>query len=581
MGAFLLCKKEISPEKIEAGLHVFQEKGFGAPMESQMGDYRLFLYRKLMISENNIRIDGPFVLAAIGTPVYKGKTYSKSLDAIFEDLKSSHFKYTEMYGSYILLFYDGMQIQFVFDDMKQLPVYSSDDGAAISSSFLACAKTYNGTLSIDKLACLEKLCTGMITGNNTLFKEISRSLPENLNGYVEISTVNDRFEAKRKGQSLKSETQKQLTCLNEEIDEISSLVSEYGADMGLSGGYDSRLMYGMLQSKHGDKLSVHTHCTKGAHEKEIRIATQLADMYHKKLNICPTVPLQSMNKSEAEETLKTNIYLFDGYSDSHYGTFSSTYSKEYRRTVCDEHLVFFTGVSGEIYRNYRKISKPVFTKEYFDTYVFYCHYQNVLKSQSLVDSLRQYVMNKAFLEMGKEPTVVMNPEDVRRYNACVRLPYKASCASSAFNQLCFYDAPCSHRAAIIESMAADHVVGDDCQLESEMILSLDKRFEDVPVAKVDTSSIGKPDFITTIKRFIYSRLPMSVVRRRKLINTETAIGEQIVKQSKWMQEAVNYTKRLMGQDISLDCLIGNKNSYQNTVFSCSVLYGFKDQIRIE
>ena len=581
MGAFLLCRNGNKTENINRALQVFGEKGFDEPIQFQLGDYRLFSFRKQLVPEQNTRNDDHAVLAAVGTPVYKHKSYSDTLDTAFKDLKSGHFEYAEMYGSYVLLYYDGAHIRFIFDDMGQLPIYSSCDGSVISTSFLACAKAYDGDLTIDTMACLEKLCTGMITGTSTLFTEISRSLPESLKGIEVQAAANKTLNPGRKGEALGSEAQKQISCLNEELDEIGSLVSEYGGDMGLSGGYDSRLMYGLLQNKYGDKLSVHTHCTKGAHEKEIKIAAQLADMYNKKLNICPTIPLHSMDGSEAEETLKTNVYLFDGYSDSHYGTFSSTYSKDYRKAVSDGRLVFFTGVSGEIYRNYRKISKPVFTKGYFDTYVFYCHYQNALRNQGLAASLRQYVMDKAFQEMGKEPGAVMTPKDVRRYNACVRLPYKASCASSAFNQLCFYDAPCAHRAAIQESMAADHVVGDDSQLEAEMILSVDKRFGEIPVAKVDTSSIGKTDFTTSVKRFVYSRLPMSTIRKRKLLNNDTSIGEQIVRQSEKIQDAVDYTKGLLEKQISLDCLIGNRNSYQNTVFLCRTLYEFKDKICTE
>lgn len=581
MGAFLLCKEGLKMENIRQGLQVFSEKGFEEPIELQLGDYRLFSFRKQLVHESNIRNDGYVVFTAVGTPVYKHKSYADTLDAVFEDLKSGKFEYAEMYGSYVLLFYDGANIRFVIDDMSQLPLYSACDGSIISTSFLACAKAYRGDLTIDKMACLEKLCTGMITGTCTLFMEISRSLSDSLKGVEVITKADNILSSRRKGETLWIEAQKQIACLNEELDEIRSLVNEYGSDMGLSGGYDSRLMYGLLQNKYGDKLSVHTHYTKGAHEKEIKIATQLADMYHKKLNICPTVPLQSMDGSEAEDTLKTNVYLFDGYSDSHYGTFSSTYSKNYRKAVNYGRLVFFTGVSGEIYRNYRKISKPVFTNGYFDTYVFYCHYQNALRNHGLAVSLRQYVMDKAFQEMGKEPTAIMTPKDVRRYNACVRLPYKASCASSAFNQLCFYDAPCAHRVAIQESMAADHVIGDDSQLEAEMILLVDKRFKEVPFAKVDTSSIGKTNFTTVVKRFVYSRLPMSVIRKRKLLRNKTSIGEQIVKQSERMQDAINYTKNLIGKDISIDCLIVNKNSYQNTIFMCRTLYEFKDQIRSE
>ena len=73
---------------------------------------------------------------------------------------------------------------------------------------------------------------------------------------------------------------------------------------------------------------------------------------------------------------------------------------------------------------------------------------------------------------------------------------------------------------------------------------------------------------------------MSVIRRRRLLKNETSIGEQIVKNSKKIQEAVDYAKGLIGKDVSIDCLIGNKNSYQNTVFLCRTLFELKEQIRL-
>ena len=580
MGAFLLCKNNTKTENIERGLLVFKEKGFEEPSVFQFGDFRLYSFRKqLLLDKQNTRTDGQIILVSVGTPIYKQKSYDETLDSVFEDLKKDQFEYTRMYGSYVLLYYDGNQIRLIMDDMQQLPIYSSCDGNVISTSFLACSKAYCGNLTLNKMACLEKLCTGMITGTSTLFEEITRSTPKQLPG-IAIVTGKDILNPCRKGKKLKLEAKKQIECLNHELDDIKSLVNEYGADIGLSGGYDSRLLYGLLHHKFGDNVSVHTHSTKGSHEKEIKIATQLADMYHKKLNVCPTIPLQSMDGLESEKILKSNVYLFDGYSDSHYGTFSSTYTKDYRNAVNSGHLVFFTGVSGEIYRNYRKISKPVFTKAYFDTYVFYCHYKKAIKDKTLAYSLRQYVIDKAYYEMDRKQFPIMTPKEVRRYNACVRLPYKASCASSAFNQLCFYDAPCSHRSAIQESIAADRVVGDDSKLEAEMILLIDNRFKNIPVVKVDTSSIGKLNFTTTLKRYFYSRLPMCVIRKRKLAKNESLIGEQIIKKSKTLRDAVEYTKDLFGEAISFECLIGNKNSYQNTVFLCRTLFEFYDRIRI-
>ena len=250
MGAFLLCKEELESENIQEGLQVFNEKGFEMPVELQVGSYRLFSFQKQLVHEANIRSDGRCILAAVGTPVYKHKSYADSLDAVFEDLKSGRFEYTGMYGSYVLMFYDGAHICFVLDDMRQMPLYSSCDGRIISTSFLACSKAYGGGLTINKMACLEKLCTGMITGTSTLFAEISRSLPESMKEIEIIAEAHSVLSSRRKGEALRSEAQMQIGCLYNELDAIAPLVGEYGADMGLSGGYDSRLMYGLLQNRY-------------------------------------------------------------------------------------------------------------------------------------------------------------------------------------------------------------------------------------------------------------------------------------------------------------------------------------------
>ena len=578
MGAFLLIKDGLSYNRIQDGLNIFKTKGFDKPKEFLFGDYRLFLYQKQMVPTMNVRKDGNITLASIGTPVYKNKSYDETLDLILHDLKSGKFDYSKMYGTYILIYYDGIKVHFIFDDMRQLPIYSSDNRTIVSSSFLACAKSYDGFLTVDKMSCLEKLCTGMIIGENTLFNEIKRVLQDDLSGFEILTRHHKLLKGKRKGYSLKTEAKRQLQHLEMGLDKIASLVGQYGADMGISGGYDSRLIYGLLAQKYGNMLSIHTHCTEGAHEKEIKIARQLAQLFGKDLHMKSTIPLQSMDSMNLEETLKTNVYLFDGYSDSHYGTFSSTYSKRYRKDVSDGRRVFFTGISGEIYRNYRKISKSVFTKNFFDVYVFYCHYKKALNNSQLESQLRQYVIQKSFAEMDTAYVSVMSPSSVRRYNACVRLPYKASCAAAAFNQLCFYDAPCTHRDILQESMEADHTVGDDARLEAEMIRLVDERLWSVPITKVDSTKIGDKSLKTNIKKYIYARLPMSFIKRRKLKNNKTTIGERIIVKSDQLKEAIGYSNKILGNMISFDSLIQNKNSYQNTIFFCRTLYEFKDKI---
>lgn len=580
MGAFLLCHKDVSEECLDISLSVFEKKGFKSPSVLSMGSYTLHSYRKQLIPEDNLRENGKYILAAYGTPIYKDKSYKDTLDLILSDFESNTFDVSQMYGSYFLVLFDGKIISFVIDDMCQMPVYCTSNGSVISSSFLACAKAYGTGLTINKPACLEKLCTGMLTGYYTYFNEVYRSKFDILPDIKVISTGIKTLSAKRSCYPLEEEAKKQINTVSEQLDHIDALVRDFGADMGLSGGYDSRLLYGLLAQKYRDYLSVHTHCTRGAHENEVRIAKQLASLFEKDVNMCPTIPLADMEESEIEKTLNMNMYLFDGYSDSHYGTFSSTYGREYREKVRQGKGILFTGISGEIYRNYRKISKYVFTNSYFDTYVFYCHFKKAIRNQKLVRELRQYVKNKAFNEMGVELSTIMSPQDVRKYNATVRLPYKASCASAAFNQLSFYDAPFSHQKSVQESIMADSVVGDDALLETIMIYLVDKRFWDIPVTKVDSTHIDDKSLLTTIKRYIFARLPLSIIKYRKLRGNNINIGNEIIKKCPIIKESLGYVNLLLGDEISLDPLISNKNSYQNTIYTCKTIFEFENQISI-
>lgn len=573
MGAIMIVDSHQNTLLTERSLAIFEDKGFSLPKIFSIGNWVVYIYPKQMLSLSNWRSDGEKHLFSVGTPVYGKREYSDTLDEIFSALKESRFDYSLLYGAFALFYWDGFRIRLYLDDMGQYPIYRSINDGVYTSSFLACAAAQAGSLHLNRFAVLEKLCTGMVTGTDTLFSEVSRvavsgfadtQIPLLLGGNsLPLDLPKSGFD-----KTIPQSADRQLETLRNHLLQMKSNVALYGADMGLSGGYDSRLLLALLADMDREHLSVHSHQTGDAHNKELIIAQQMASHYNLSVQIVPTVPLWELDVDSIMNELRENMLLFDGCSDSHYGTFGRTYSKEYRKAVSAGKRILFTGLSGEIYRNYRKIVKPVIWRSYLDTYVFFCTVRSPFRTLAVRRRLRAYITRKATYAMGRKPGLFVFPRFVQHYNVCVRLPHKAGCAASAFNQLMLYDAPCSHRAAAVSAAYARYIIGADALLEAEMIRRLNPVLFSLPVTKTDYSYMGVTPFHVELKKRVFALLPMSIIRWRKRKSQSTEDGVSYLKKCPDIQRALDRVQELLGKEINLKALIESSQSYQNALYTC-------------
>ncbi|MFW6015260.1 MAG: hypothetical protein ACOCRK_02335 [bacterium] len=585
MGALFMYKKDI-PVDLDSAYDIFQKKDFKNYKDFKLGDWNARIYKKQFILENNWREKGDYLLLVNGTPVYKGYSYSKSLDAIINDLSNNSFNENKMYGFYFMLFWNKNKKKFniLHDSMFQYPVYIYEEGNILSTSFLALTASIDKGININMNSLIEKLCTGFICGTDTLFKEVSK-LGYNggkplINNKYFIDITKDTYICKRKinSESRIKNAKIQIDFLKKQIKSMDKNIKKYGANIGLSGGYDSRLLLSLLTPKYKKYISAHSHLTVKSHQKDFNIAKKMAESEDVNFIYKKTVPFSEQTGYEMEKTIKENIYYFDGQNDNTYGTFNCTYNKVYRKTVSSGYNVFFTGLSGEIYRNYRKISKPLILDWFINTHICYINHEKMFKGENYLKDFKKNMKNKYFHILDMNPKNIVSSRWIKEFYGQIRFPHKASCAAGAHNQLALYDAPFAHKLSLENSYKSLNVIGDDAELEEEMLRYSNKKLSSLPMTK-GFKNKGKRLFYTKILNWFYARLPMPIVKLRIKMkyNYNKNNVPYILKNCNWLAESFEYVQKNC-PNLRLDILLNQSSSYKNLLYTCGVLYLLRENI---
>ena len=104
-------------------------------------------------------------------------------------------------------------------------------------------------------------------------------------------------------------------------------------DVGLSSGFDCRLILALTKNTLKNRLHIHSHNTNGVHDKEIKYAKEIAKIYGSGVNLIPTLRIEDSDEEIIKETLKENVSFFDGNSARHLGSFSQTYTSWYKNST--------------------------------------------------------------------------------------------------------------------------------------------------------------------------------------------------------------------------------------------------------
>ncbi len=363
MGAFFLNHKSSSLSFRQLD-EIYEKKGFIHPAMFKLGDYHLRLYPKQLIGIPNFYIDGTKSVYACGSLFYKGLGYVNSLKALLKDHFADNIDPGELYGNYVLLFYDEISsgIDLYIDPAFLKNVYYSDKAKVISSDFLAIMYGTNGKFTLNNKAIVENITTGHLIPPDTCVNEILKLDKINIRslgkffGGISFGTVDPTSDTApvSRAEAIVDANHK----LSAYFKSAAELSDEFGAHFGLTGGFDSRLLL-MHARKHLKNLMTNSFWRTAS--KEYVNAKELARVSGLDFFSFEHKPFL---KPAPEVMMKYAFYFFDGQVRSQ-NRWDEEYNQPgYTAEISQGKYVGFHGSGGEQYRNADRFYGKISLKQY-------------------------------------------------------------------------------------------------------------------------------------------------------------------------------------------------------------------------
>ncbi|MDP8205236.1 MAG: hypothetical protein P9L92_01125 [Candidatus Electryonea clarkiae] len=492
MGAFFLFKNREDFNE-NAVKQIFFDKGFNLPREFNLEEMTLWLYRKQLVEEDNFfESETGSTIYSVGTIIYKGKSYRDSLAQFLTDFETCCIDVEQIIGSYCLIIYCGGKLSLFIDPINSYHTFINSSQTIISSSFLALLKAHRRKLKLNRPACLENLTTGFITGPDTIVEGIQlingqliKQIKSNLFEFPDFSI--DMQLGSLCSNGIESCVRDQVDHLIEYYHQIEPCAKQYGVDLGLSGGYDSTLIFSLCDYL-SVKPAIHTHWTDDSHSATKKSAEEIAATRGLDVKCIRTKDPDIMSEEEINSNIKELIYYFDGRNCQGFGFYTEVYTKSYRKRILGDNKLGLNGIAGEIYRNWDRngYKKVNFADWMFRTLMFNSVKYAFRERKDRISNTN-YIKEKTAAILGLNNINTIDNYTIRRYYGEVRSPYSHAVKSNSEHQLSFFLTPFGEYQSIRLAYKALPYLGLTGKFQSAMIKSLDGN-----VADNITSSYGFP-----------------------------------------------------------------------------------------
>ncbi len=331
----------------------FARAGLPPPQRFPLGRWELLLYGKQLggggFSAGEPATGMTFV---VGTLVYRGLTPAESAVALHRDFQRGEVCWERLLGTYCVLRWSAGQLSLLTDPRALLGVYADEDGRFVTSSFLAGVGAKGGRARLNEETCIAVIATGCLFGQETEIRGVRRLVAggteDAISGVVRMRRPEPELES-RPRKRLADEVARQAETLGRYFREIASTAAAFGVELGLSGGYDSRLLL-LLARGLGAPMSVHT-LWKSGFDKDVDIARRVARQAGVPLKEVPVSPVETLGEEEIVQRLEESLHVCDGQARVNLGWLSPYRTREHRLKVLGEIRLGLNGIGGEQYRN--------------------------------------------------------------------------------------------------------------------------------------------------------------------------------------------------------------------------------------
>lgn len=486
MGAFLLFKKPALLCVNDARL-IFGKKGFSAPSEFDLGRWTLLQYGKILPSpKNHITGADGTSLHACGTVVYRGLGYRDSLHRLLTDFRDGQVDQEQLLGGFCLLYWDGRSISILMDRSRTFHVFGNEERTCLSSSFLAVLSASPIARPLNRLAACEKLATGYIVGPDTMVAGIQQ-VDGDVGATYRTEEDGARFVPVRarppiavQREGMADSIARQISRLQTHFRAMDALHVESHGELGLSSGYDSRLVLACARFL-SRPMDLHTHGTQGIHDAEMDIVRQIASRRELALSQVFTRRIEDHGVEEIAAILDDGLHFYDGRCSHNMGAFGEVYTRAYKARVLGAHRLGWNGLGGEIYRNYYfTADRSVNLRHWLDRHIYYPFASEAWGNVEEYEAMHRHRVAKMAHRLGTSVPERAGFFWLRRYYSEIRMPDCDAANNDALNQLAFFHTPFMDAALVAEALHATPHIGFGGAYQSRLIRELDPHLAAFP-----------------------------------------------------------------------------------------------------
>ncbi len=266
MAGFFLFHKN-STINLEGAIEPFSQSGICDHLTFELYEWTLILFQKTKNKYKNYYEDQCLNRTFVcGTLAYEQASVESSIKLLHEDFLNNTINKDALLGNYCALFWNGQHLKLLLDPLGVQQVFQRSDGLCFSSSFLALLLSHGKKQKINDLALQEKLATGYILGEDTLvngIKKINKKIPYPVPRNV-IQLIHNKQSKLDIGKHTKGKEHSinaQIENLGAYFNNINTAFPSCRRDIGLSSGFDCRLILALSQSSLSRPLHIHSHNT--------------------------------------------------------------------------------------------------------------------------------------------------------------------------------------------------------------------------------------------------------------------------------------------------------------------------------
>ncbi len=487
MSAAFFITNRTDTQSIDKLSSNFADRGFVSYRDFTTSKKLIRVYATLNSATINHTSSKSSALISIGTLIYPKLNKAEALSKVLDLLENqSELELLNRIGSHCLIHIESDKIHLHSDPMNLFPLFIHKPSMCISSSFLVLSKAFDSSIDIGAVRRL--LVLGYIPRPFTIANEIKVLEESSLEAQRHDVPVAYYRSAKIeieprevKSRSLDYHAELQLDSLEHHFTSIKTFCNDEQCDIGISGGYDSRLLT-LMCKKVGVKFSVHT-LNKGSKNPDLTSAASLAKALNCELNL-----YTALRDGVSQEVLvKDALTFYDARPVRMMNLFSPNYTSAFRCRLLAGKSVSLNGVGGEVFRNH--YHNPINASFSFRDWINY-----ILLDPNLFYSLDQskestelvHQCQNAVIQASNVKAELVDIYDIKRFYAETWLRDWHGTRNSIENQVDAYHSPFIDRSVVRNSYKSIQVLGFDGRLEGRMIFHLDDKVAKLP------SSYGYP-----------------------------------------------------------------------------------------